>query len=106
MLTPMLGGTVNLNGADSISAIYISMHRFYREDPTPCLISNTPKHPDVISHVVDAPPAAPARMTKAERLRAEAATAKQAVKAFAETKPSRKELREYFARMIHEMTSD
>ena len=84
------------------------MHRFYGQDSTPCLISNTPKPVDVITHVGgDEPVMTPAvKMTKAERLRAEGAAAKQAVRAFAETKPSRKELREYFARLIHEMTSD
>ncbi len=84
------------------------MHRFFNQDSAPCLISNTAK-PDVISHIGggEAPTMAPAvKMTKAERVRVESATARQAVKAFAETKPSRKELREYFARMIHDMTTD
>lgn len=83
------------------------MHRFFSQDSTPCLISNTPK-PDVISHVGGEEPvmAPTVKMTKAERVRAESAAAKQAVRAFAETKPSRKELREYFARMIHDMTTD
>ena len=70
------------------------MPRIYNYDSAPCLISNTPAAPDVISHIGGEAPtmAAPVKMTKAERLRADAATAKQAVKAFAETKPSRKEL--------------
>ena len=52
--------------------------------------------PDVISHVADKP----IRKTKKERLRDEAMATLSSAREFAESKPTRKALREYFERRI------
>ena len=80
------------------------MSRFIKPSSGPCLVSVAPPSPDVISHITESVPAV--RMTKADRVRAETAAARQSVRAFAEGKPSRKELREYFARLIEEINAD
>lgn len=82
------------------------MSRFIRPSSGPCLVSAEPSSPglDVISHMVDTP--IQQKLTKAERVRAEIAAARQSVRVFAEGKPSRKELREYFARLIEEINED
>ena len=60
------------------------------------------RHHDRISHVVDKP-AAPKRLTKAERIREEMKSAVEGIRGLAESKPTRKQLRDYFASRIKEL---
>ncbi len=81
------------------------MSRFIRPSSGPCLVPSEPSGShDTISHIEPPPPSV--RMTKADRVRAETASARQSVRAFAEGKPSRKALREYFAQLIEEINED
>jgi hypothetical protein len=81
------------------------MSLFLRGGGGPRLLGVTPDQigKDRISHVTDMRPAKPEpakRTTKAERVREEARAMMESAREFAEGKPTRKQLRDYFAARI------
>ena len=85
------------------------MSLFLRGGGGPRLLGIAPDQigKDRISHVTDTPargkPEPAKRTTKAERVREEARATLESAREFAEGKPTRKQLRDYFASLIKEL---